>query len=174
MLKADKIKKVDQVVAEMRDAPVLYLVDFQGLSVADIGDLRRRLRTAEAAFRVVKNTLALRAANEAGRQGVVGLLSGPTAFVYCHGDAAAAAKILQAFIREKRKGAVKGGVLQDRSINAAEVEQLAVLPGRDELLARVVGGLASPLYGLATVLSGPIRGLAVVLDRIREQKTVAA
>lgn len=168
--RADKVKKVERIVEGITQAPVVYLLDFQGLTVAEISDLRKRLRPLEASVEVVKNTLALRAADQAGVHELVKLLVGPTAFIYCYGDAAAAAKAVQTFIREKRKAAIKGGLMEHKAITAAQVEQIAYLPGRDELRARVVGGVAAPLYGLVTVLSGPVRGLVTVLDRIRDKK----
>jgi len=172
--KAGKVKRVEGMLTGMSGSPVMYLLDFQGLTVAEITDLRRRLRAIDASLQVVKNTLAKRAAADAGLEGITELLVGPSALVYCHGDAVATAKVVQAFIREKRKAAVKGGFLQSKAITVGQVEQMATLPPREELLARVVGGIAAPLYGLAIVLNGPIRGLAVALGRIQEQKAQAA
>jgi len=174
LARADKVRRVDRMLSGMTDASVMYLMDFQGLTVAEITDLRRRLNGAGASLQVVKNTLARRAAAQAGLEGIDELLSGPSAVVYCQEDAVATAKVIQAFIREKRKSAIKGGFLRQKSITAGQVEQMATLPSREELIARVVGGIAGPLYGLATVLNGPIRGLVVALDRVREQKAQAA
>lgn len=174
MARADKVRRVEGMLTGMTGAPVMYLLDFQGLTVAEITDLRSRLRGVGATLQVVKNTLAKRAATQAGLEGMEELLAGPSAVVFCHGDAAVAAKLVQAFIREKRKAAIKGGFLQSKAISVKQVEQLATLPSRDELIAKVVGGMAAPLYGLAIVLNGPIRGLVTVLDRVREQKAQAA
>lgn len=174
MARADKVRRVDRMLSGMTEASVMYLMDFQGLTVAEITDLRRRLNGAGASLQVVKNTLARRAAAQAGLEGIDELLSGPSAVVYCQEDAVAAAKIIQAFIREKRKSAIKGGFLKQKNITAGQVEQMATLPSREELIALVVGGIARPLYGLATVLNGPMRGLVVALDRVREQKAQAA
>lgn len=174
MLKSEKVAVVDAIIAALKSADTYYLVDFRGLSVAEAMDLRGRLRQSGATLTVVKNTLARRAAAEVGLQGLEALLQGPTAIAFCAEDPVAPAKTLQGFIKEKKKLAIKGGYMQRRVLAAAQVEQLASLPTREELIAKVVGGLAAPLYGLANVLTGPVRGLVVALDQIREQKAQAA
>ena len=174
MLKSEKVAVVDAIIAALKSAETYYLVDFRGLSVAEAMDLRGRLRQSGATLTVVKNTLARRAAAEVGLQGLETLLQGPTAITFCADDPVAPAKTLQGFIKEKKKLAIKGGYMQHRVLAAAQVEQLASLPTREELIAKVVGGIAAPLYGLANVLTGPVRGLVVALDQIREQKAQAA
>ncbi|NLT34858.1 MAG: 50S ribosomal protein L10 [Gaiellales bacterium] len=172
--KAEKVKTVDRLTTALSQSSVLFLLDFQGLTVSEVTELRGRLRGLDAKVTVVKNTLAKRAASAAGSQDLEQLLTGPSAVVFCEGDAVAVARSIQQFIREKKKMAVKGGFLQSKVISAPQVEELATLPSREQLVARVVGGLAAPLYGIAIVLNGPVRGLAVALDRIREQKEQAA
>jgi large subunit ribosomal protein L10 len=174
MRKPEKVAAVEALVEQMRSTEAYIMVDFRGLSVAESRELRTRVRANGGQLKVVKNTLAKRAAAEAGLEGLDDLLQGPTAIAFCQGDPAAMAKMIQGFIREKKKLSLKGGFLQQRVLGQPQVEQLATLPGRDELVARVVGGMAAPLYGLAIVLNGPIRGLAVALERIREQKAQAA
>jgi len=179
MVKADKVVKpekvaaVERIVEKLRSNEVYYLVDFRGLSVGDATELRSRLRANGADLMVVKNTLAKRAAAEAGIEGLDQLFEGPTAIAYCGADPVAPAKTLVGFVKEKKKLVIKGGFLQSHILLQAQVEQLAQMPSREELIARVVGGIAAPLYGLANVLTGPIRGLVVALDQIREQKAAA-
>ena len=136
-------------------------------------ELRSRLRNVDASLTVVKNTLAKRAAAEAGVEGLDVLLEGPTAIAFCRGDPVGPAKVMQGFIREKKKPVIRGGNLQ-RPVLRPPRWRLATLPSREELIAKLVGGIAAPLYGLANVLTGPIRGLVVTLDQIREQKAKAA
>ncbi len=174
MPRPDKVAAVEEIMAEMKSASVYYAVDFRSLSVAEVTDLRGRLRAVGASLMVVKNTLAKRAAADAGLEGLDTLLQGPTALAFCREDAVAPAKVLQAFIREKKRMAIKGGYLQNHVLAGAQVEQLAVLPSREELIAKVVGGIAAPLYGLANVLTGPMRGFVVALDQVRQQKEQAA
>jgi large subunit ribosomal protein L10 len=174
MVKPGKAEAVHEILLELQRSDVYFLVDHRGLSVAEATELRNRLRGVGATLRVVKNTLALRAAAEAGVEGVETLFAGPSAIAFCHADPVGPAKVLQAFIREKKKLAIKGGYLQKRVLGAGQVDTLATLPGREELIAKLVGGIAAPLYGLANVLTGPIRGLVAALDQVREQKAAAA
>jgi len=174
MAKPEKVQAVAQIAAEFRESDTCFLVDFRGLSVGEATELRARLRGSGASLMVVKNTLAKRAAAEAGVEGLDDLLQGPTAIAFSREDPVAPAKVLQAFIREKKKLELKGGYLQRKVILAKQVDELASMPSREVLVAKVVGGMAAPLYGLATVLTGPIRGLAAALDQIRAQKEAAA
>lgn len=168
-----KIGTVEKITNGLNKAPVLFLLDFQGLTVSEITDLRGRLRGLDASVTVVKNTLAKRAAAAVGNEELQQLLTGPSALVFVRGDAVATAKLLQQYIRDKKKMAIKGGLLESKVITAPQVEELSTLPGKEQLVGKVLGGLMSPLYGLVTVLNGPIRGLTITLDRIREQKAAA-
>ena len=123
---------------------------------------------------MVKNTLGKRASADAGVDGLAELLAGPTAIAYVHGDPVKAAKTIQDFIKEKKKAAIRGGKLQRSVLTATDIEALAALPSREQLIAQMVGAIASPLYGLANVLAGPIRGLVIVLAQVQEQKASAA
>jgi large subunit ribosomal protein L10 len=174
MVKPNKVKAVEEILTELKSSEIYFLMDHRGLTVAEATELRTRLRAVDATLMVVKNTLARRAAVEAGVEGMDELFSGPSAVAFCHGDPVGPAKVLQVFIREKKKFSVKGGYLQRRVLQAAQVDSLATLPSREELVAKVVGGIAAPLYGLAYVLSAPLRGLVMALDQIREQKAQAA
>ncbi len=169
-----KVEFVKEIAADLAAAEVYYFVDYRGLTFAEATELRKRLRAADASLKVVKNTLAKIAATEAGVEGLEELLEGPTAIVYCHGDPVRAAKVVQDFIKEKKKAAIRGGKLQRQVLQASEVEALASLPSKEQLIAQVVGAIAAPLTGLVSVLSGPIRSLVVVLAQVQEQKASAA
>ena len=173
MLRADKIEAVKAIAADLKATDVYYFVDYRGLNYEESEELRIRLAKADANLKVVKNTLARIAAAEAGVEGLEELIQGPTAIVYCHGDPANVAKVIQDFIREHKKAAIRGGRLERASLGAAEVETLATLPSREQLLGQLVGTLASPLRGLATVLNGPIRGLVVVLAQAQDKADAA-
>ena len=174
MPRPDKIAAVKEITADLKAAEVYYFVDYRGLTFSEATELRARLAKADASLKVVKNTLAKIAAADAGVEGLDELLQGPTAIAYCHGDPVRVAKTIQDFIKDKKKAAVRGGKLQHSLLTASDVETLAALPSREQLIARLVGAIASPLMGLATVLNGPIRGLVVVLTQVREQKANAA
>ena len=174
MPKPGKIEAVKEITADLKATDVYYFVDYRGLTFAEATELRARLMKADASLKVVKNTLAKIAAADAGVEGLTELLQGPTAIAYCHGDPQRVAKVIQDFIREKKKATLRGGKLQRSVLTASDVEKLATLPSREQLIAQVVGAIASPLTGLANVLNGPIRGLVVALAQVQEKKASAA
>lgn len=169
-----KIQTVEKIAADLKATDVYYFVDYRGLTFAEATELRSRLAKTDASLRVVKNTLARRAAAEAGVDGLDDLLRGPTAIVYCHGDPVRAARIIEEFIKEKKKAAVRGGKLQQSVLTSTEVERLSTLPTREQLIAQLIGAIASPLACLVNVLNAPVRGLLVVLRQVEEQKQSAA
>lgn len=173
MPRPDKVEAVQRIAADLKATDVYYVVDYRGLTYPESEELRMRLTKADAKMKVVKNTLAKLAAAEAGVEGLDELLQGPTAVVYCHGDPAQVAKVVQDFIKEKKKAAIRGGRLEKIMLDASAVETLATLPSREELLAKLVGTLASPLQGLVTTLNGPIRGLVIVLSQAQEKADAA-
>ena len=129
----------------------------------------------DASFRIVKNTLTLRAADKAGRRALKALVEeGPTALTFVRGDPALAAKALDTFARQAQVLELKGGVLGGRLLDADEVRQLARLPGRDQLNAQLAGVVASPLTGLVRGLGSLLSGLAIALGQVREQKEAEA
>lgn len=169
-----KVQAVKEIAADLKATDVYYFVDYRGLTFAEASELRARLRAVDASFKVVKNTLAKIAAGEAGVEGLDELLQGPTAIVYCHGDPVRAAKVVQDFIKEKKKAVVRGGKLQRSLLKTSDVEALATMPSRQQLIAQLVGTIAAPLTGLVTVLSGPIRNLVMVLAQVEDKKASAA
>jgi len=174
MPRPDKVEAVREIAADLKATDVYYFVDYRGLTFSEATELRARLAKVDASLKVVKNTLAKIAAADAGVEGLDELLQGPTAIAYCHGDPVRVAKTIQDFIKEKKKAAIRGGKLQRSMLTAPEVEKLAALPSREQLIAQLVGTIASPLTGLVGVLNGPIRGLVVVLGQLHEQKANAA
>lgn len=176
----EKAQQIEEISELLRSSVLTLLTDYRGLSVSDMQGLRAQLREKDARLKVVKNTLTRIAAQRIGLDAVTPLLEGPTAIVCTAADPVATAKVVTDFARTSRILMVKGAILEGKLLPPAEVEWLATLPPREELLARVVGGLQAPLYGLVSVLSGPIRALAYVLQaRARqleggEQGAVAA
>jgi large subunit ribosomal protein L10 len=174
MPRPDKIEAVREIASDLKSCDVYYFVDYRGLTYAESSQLRERLAKVDASLKVVKNTLAKIAAAQAGVEGLESLLQGPTAIVYCKGDPVKTAKTIQDFIREKKKAAVRGGKLERTMLAAGDVERLATLPGREQLVAQLVGTLAAPLRGLVTVLNGPIRQLVMVVGQVEKKKASAA
>jgi|DewCreStandDraft_3_1066083.scaffolds.fasta_scaffold00887_4 large subunit ribosomal protein L10 len=170
MVKPEKVVQVRELQEKLRSASAVILTDFRGLNVGEINTVRRQLREAQAEYRVVKNTLLRIAASGLGIQGLDRFLEGPTAVAFVRGDVVEAAKVLQDFIRQTRKLEVKGGLLDGRILSPMDIQTLAQLPPKQELRARVVGGIQFPLLRLVSVLSGPVRSLVYVLEAIRRQR----
>ncbi|MEW6447875.1 MAG: 50S ribosomal protein L10 [Bacillota bacterium] len=166
------------VVKELKDklttAKAVFVTDYKGIPVARFTELRRRLRASDSLLKVTKNTLTKIAAKEAGLDNLVSYLEGPVALAFSFGDPAATAKVLVDFTREFKLLDVKGGVLNGRLLSAEQFKVLADLPPFDVMIAKVVGGIKSPLYGMVGVLSGPMRNLVYVLDAIRRKQAEAS
>jgi len=171
MRKDQKAEKIDQIAAHLGEAQAVYAVDYRGLSVPQAAELRASLREHDATFRVVKNTLTLRAADKAGMEQLKELVAeGPTALTFVRGDAALAAKVLDSFSRQANVLQFKGGLMDGRALEADEIRQLARLPSRDVLVAQFAGIVASPITGLVRGLGSLIGGLAVALGQIQAQR----
>lgn len=173
MRREEKAIQVSEIADRLGRAQAVVMVDYRGFNVAEMTELRKRLRDAGVEFKVAKNTLVARAARENNIEGLDEYLVGPVAMAFGYDDPVAPAKILSGFVKEVRKGTIKGGILEGQVVNAEAIKQLSDLPPREVLIARVVGGMAAPLTGLVTVLSGTVRNLVYVLDAIREQKESA-
>ncbi len=172
MNREEKAAVIEEVARQISEADAIYAVDYRGASVPQAADLRARLREADATFRVVKNTLTERAADQAGAEGLKAYLEGPTAMTFVRGDAAAAAKALADFRRTSGLLTFKGGWMNGEALSPDQMDAIARLPTRDVLYGRLVGMVASPLTGLVTSLGGLIGGLARQLSQIAEQGLV--
>jgi large subunit ribosomal protein L10 len=153
----------------------VFAVDYRGISVPQAAELRTRLTEAGARFRVVKNTLTERAADQAGAEALKELLEGPTAFTFVRaegGDVALAAKALATFRREHDVLAFKGGLMNGDVLTIDQLESLSRLPARDVMYGQLVGMIASPITGLVRGLNALISGLAIQLQQIAEQGLV--
>ena len=150
------------MAGQITDSEAVFAVDYRGISVPQAAELRTSLRAADATFRIVKNTLSERAADQAGAEALKELLEGPTAMTFVRGDAAAAAKALRDFRRGTGNTLLefKGGWMNGAPLTPADVDAIAQLPSRDVLYGRLVGMVASPLTGLAAAMGGLIGGLA--------------
>ena len=175
MRKDQKAQVIEDLAAQLGEAEAIYAVDYRGLSVPQAAELRASLREHDASFRIVKNTLTLRAADQAGVAAIKELVAeGPTALTFVRGDAALAAKALDTFSRRAEVLEVKGGLMNGRVLAADEIRRLARLPSRDVLVAQFAGVVASPITGLVRGLGSMISGLAVALGQVRDQKEAAA
>jgi len=157
-------------VAEMKDifesSPLVIAAEYSGVDVAGMTGLRQELRSNGARFKVVKNTFARIAADEAGRPDLKSVMTGPIGFVVSEGDPAAAAKAFVKYSDDKGLPInIVGGMLDSDVLDADRVKALAKLPSKEELVAKMLGSMNSPISGLVMVMSGPVRALATVLQR---------
>ena len=159
-----KSTEIDVLQERFENAQMVILADYRGLTVAQMQDFRGKLRSSEGEFRVSKNTLVRIAAERAGIEGLEEFLEGPTAVVFAMGDVAGAAKAVSDFVRTSRVLQVKAGVMNNQVMTAADVEVISSLPPREELLAKLVGMLASPMSRTVGVLSGPSRSVAYLVN----------
>src|SRR4051812_4342979 len=166
MNREQKAAAIAEIVAQIKESDAVFAVDFRGISVPQAADLRTRLRDADASFRVVKNTLTERAADEAGAEMLKPLLEGPTALTFVRGDAALAAKAIATFNRETQLLTFKGGMLDGDSLDAEQIVAISRLPARDVLYGQLVGMVASPITGLARGLNALLSGVAIALNEV--------
>ena len=167
-MRPEKISIANELKDRVEGSVFVILADYQGLSVAQSETLRARLLDADANMQVVKNRI-LQQADDRLSQG----LKGPSAMVYGKGDVVQAAKVLRDFIKETKKPVIKMGTLEGVILSQADIEALASLPGREQLLAQVVGTVAAPLTQLVGVLNQKVASLVYVLKAIQEKKAAA-
>jgi large subunit ribosomal protein L10 len=175
MNREQKAAAIEEVAGQIQESEAVFAVDYRGISVPQAAELRTRLTEAGARFRVVKNTLTIRAVDQAGVEGLKEVLEGPTAFTFVladGGDVALAAKALATFRREHDVLAFKGGVMNGDALTVDQLEALSKLPARDVLHQQLVGMIASPITGLVRGLNALISGLAIQLGQIRDQGLV--
>ncbi|MCL0091337.1 50S ribosomal protein L10 [Dehalococcoidales bacterium] len=160
--KAQTIEKLKQLFSE---CSIGILTDYRGLSAPEITDLRGKLRESGIEYKVVKNTLARFAAERAGKKELASLFEGPVAIAFGYGDIIEPARVLADYIRTSQASlSIKGGFLSDRLLTSEEVITLSTLPPREVLLARVVGGMQSPILTLLSYLTTPIQSFIRVLQ----------
>jgi large subunit ribosomal protein L10 len=167
----EKSLAVSEIKEKFQQSSGVVLADYRGLTVAQVTQLRTQLRNAGVEYRVLKNTLVRRAAQEVGVEGLESYLEGPTALAFSK-DPVAPAKILLDFAKaNKLKNlTIKAGVLEGKVIGPEGVKNLADLPSREVLLAMVLRGMQAPLAGMANVLQGPIRKMGYALEEVRKLK----
>ena len=171
MLKTDKERIVEELAAELGAAETLIVADYRGLTNKQLEELRDRLIPHGARFRIVKNTLTRRAAEQAGADALLVMLEGPTAiaFIESEGDPAAVAKALAQTAKESNVLTLRGGILEGKTLSGEEVDTLATLPPTEVLRAQLVGAIVAPLTQLLALVSAPLRDLHGLVDaRIKQ------
>ena len=170
MARPEKVEAVRDIASRFSESDAALLTEYRGLSVTDMAELRIALGEAEADYKVLKNTLARIAVREVGLEDLVGMLEGPTAIAFIKGDAAAAAKALDAAAKKFPVLQIKGGVLSGRIIDADQARELASLEPREVQLTKIAMMMNSPLQQTANVIGVLLRDLGSMLAQVIEQK----
>lgn len=166
-----KKQLTEEIAAGLSEAGTIYLADFTGLDVEAMGELRGRLRDTGAEFRVVKNTLAIRALEGLELPDLTEHLKGPTGLVLAGDDPAAPAKVIRDFAKEHdERPVLKVGIVDRRTVEPKEVERLADLPPRDVLLAGIAGGLTASVSGIVGSLNAVIRDIALLIEEVAKKE----
>lgn len=163
-----KFEQLKEIKGALKGSSAIYFLDYQGLNVADISTLRRKLREARAEFKVAKNTLLKIALDEVGLD-ASSVLKGPTGVMLTMEDPVAPLKVLMEFAKEKEAIKPKGGFLEGRFFDAAQMKELSQLPSKNELLAQILGSLQAPVQGLLWALQGPVSNLVFTLQAITQR-----
>lgn len=171
-----KKEQVDEIAKLIEEATVAISTDYSGMSVDEMNDLRRAMREHGVTYRIVKNRLTELAADAAGKPEIKEIVQGPTGIAFGFGDPVEPARALADFLRANARATLKvrAGVMGDRPLSESDVQHLASLPSRDQLIAQLMGQLQGPISGLAYVLNAPVNGLARVLQRKVEAEATAA
>jgi len=169
-----KVEQVDVLTEKLKKAKVAVLTDYRGLTVSQMQELRGKLRTGNVEYRVVKNTLARRAADAAGYKALESELKGPIAIAFGYEDLSLPPRLINEFVRTTRlKLEVVGGLVEGRVFNRDQVKQLADLPSREVLLAQLLGTLQSPVGQLVGIMQTPLQQLMGVLEAYKSKLEAA-
>ncbi|HBX22804.1 MAG TPA: 50S ribosomal protein L10 [Desulfotomaculum sp.] len=170
----EKEELLQELKGKMEASQLIILAEYKGLNVEAMTKLRRKLRGVGSEIKVAKNTITKLAAQEAGLEELNTYLEGPVAMTFGFDDPVAPAKAMSDFAKEYKLLNIKAGILEGRIIDPQAIKALADLPSREVLLAQVLGGMQTPMYGFAGALQGLLRNLVYVLDAVREKKAEEA
>lgn len=173
-MKEAVLREKQSIVSEIKDrierADSVVLVDYRGLNVQEVTELRDNYRKEGVEYKVYKNTLMARAFNELGYEEFTQFLAGPNGIAFSYEDVVGAAKVSADFAKKNEKLELKAGIVDGKIVDINEIKALAELPPKDVLLARALAGFNSPIQGFANVLQGTIRSLVYALDAVRAKQ----
>jgi large subunit ribosomal protein L10 len=170
MNREEKALAIEEIVAHIDESQAIFAVDYRGISVPQVAELRAKLRDADATFKVVKNSLTERAADQAGAETLKEYLAGPTALTFVRGDAATAAKAIADYAKTIQLLPFKGGLMEGTPLDVEQIRSLSRLPSREVLYGQLVGVVASPVGGLVRSLAALVGGLASALGQVQQKK----
>ncbi|HAR33324.1 MAG TPA: 50S ribosomal protein L10 [Desulfobacter sp.] len=170
---SQKKELVENLAKELGDAEISFLVDYKGLTVSQVTELRAKLREVGAQMAVVKNTLMRLAAKGTGSEVLIDLFKGPNAIILSKDDPVAPAKVISEFLKTNEKVQLKGGALGGKFLSPEDVTQLAKMPSKEELLAKLVYTLNAVPTNFVNVLAGVPRSFLNVLNAVKDQKDAA-
>ena len=169
MARPEKEAAIEELKSNIKNCTVAIMSKYQGITVAEVTELRSKLREENVTFKVFKNTLAKRALDELDLSEASAYMDGPTVWAFCE-DPVTPARILKQFSKNVQAISMEGGILEGKVIDAEILNNLAGLPSRDQLIAQVVGTIAMPLRNLVGVMSAVPRSMVNVVEAIRKQQ----
>ncbi len=170
MNRDQKAVAIAEIATQIDESEAIFAVDYRGITVAQVAELRAKLRESDATFKVVKNSLTERAADQVGADTLKEFLSGPTALTFVRGDIATAAKAVADYGRATQLLPFKGGLMEGSTLDVEQIRSLSRLPSREVLYGQLVGVVASPVTGLVRTLNALLGGLAVALGQVHAKK----
>lgn len=165
---------IDEIKEQVQNAQSVVIVEYRGLNVADVTDLRNQYRAKGVGYKVYKNTMVALALKDLGYEGYEEYLTGPNGFVFSNEDLASGPKVSDEFAKKNDKFVIKAGLMDGQVMDAAGVKQLSNLPSKEVLLSMVLRGLNGPITGLAAVSQGIISKLVYALNAVKEEQEQAA
>lgn len=173
MPNAQNVEMLAKIKEDLTDVPAMWIVDYRGLTVKEIQQLRGAIREAQASMKVYKNTLMHIALEDMHLPNCDSILEGPSAFIFSGDDVAASAKALKDFAEDNEKLQIKGGMMDGQFVDANQIEAIASLPSREQLYAQLAGLLSGVARGLAVSINGVPSGLARVINAASQKKPAA-
>lgn len=170
LTRQQKQEQIDLLTAALQPSSGVFVMGYQGLTVAEVTELREKVRAASGKYVVVKNTLARIALGATNREALQTLLQGPVALAITASDSAQLAKVLAEFAKGHDKLQFRGALVEGQLLDATQAQQVALLPSKEELVAKLLYVLQSPMRRLVTALAWPLRSLAVTVKQIAEEK----
>ncbi len=170
MNREQKAVAIEEIATHIDESHAIFAVDYRGITVPQVAELRAKLREADATFKVVKNSLTERAADQAGAETLKEYLAGPTALTFVRGDVATAAKAIADYAKATQLLPFKGGLMDGAVLDVEQLRSLSRLPSREVLYGQLVGVVASPVTGVVRSLAALLGGLASALGQVQQKK----